>query len=130
MNIVDTLYYFKSKETIENIISEGFKPSFANEKFGDRSVLIPMVSFSNVLLRDIGHDQVLSYGEFGIGFPRSWAIRNNINPVIYSFNEGDADKAIKAYFDNSVFVSCMDFLKNNLKKHLRTNLDPFQKNLH
>jgi hypothetical protein len=129
MNTIDTLYYFTSKETLENIISDGFKPSYANERFGDWNILIPMVSFSNVLLRDIGHDQVLSYGEFGIGFSRLWGIQNNINPVVYSFNEGVTAKAIKAYLDNSVLISRISSYKENLKKFSDHKCGPFSKRI-
>ncbi len=129
MNLIDTIFHFTNYHTLEKIIAEGFKPSFANEKLGKTNILIPMVSFCNILLRDIGKDQVLNYGEFGIGFSRTWAIKNNINPVIYSYDNGQTANAIKDYLDNSVFISGVNHFKEHFRQLSECKCGPFSKSI-
>lgn len=124
MHLIDTIFHFTSIDNLKAIISKGFSPSFSKEKLGERDILIPMISFSNILLRDIGKNQVLNYGEYGIGFSRAWAIKNKINPVIYSFNNGETSNAIRKYLDNSVFISRVEEYKNFFKENSKLQLGP------
>ncbi|MGG9971192.1 abortive infection system antitoxin AbiGi family protein [Ferruginibacter sp. SUN002] len=116
MNQIDTLYHITNFDDLKIILKEGFKPSYAVEYLGQRKVLIPMVSFSNILLRDIGENEVISYGEYGVGFSRNWAISKNINPVIYTYEKGEAQVSLSSYLDNSVFVSRLSHFKEYFKK--------------
>jgi Putative abortive phage resistance protein AbiGi, antitoxin len=79
---VEYISHFCEKEPIKKILSDGFKPSYANEKFQDFNALIPMVSFSNILLRDVGKDEVLSYGDYAIFFTREWGVLQGLNPEL------------------------------------------------
>ena len=115
-NQVDTLFHITNFDTLKILLQEGFKPSYAKEHLGDRNIIVPMVSFSNILLRDIGENEVLNYGEFGIGFSRSWGISKNINPVIYTYKGGEAQASLTSYLEDSVFVSKLRDFKENFKK--------------
>lgn len=115
-NQVDTLFHITNFENLKMILQEGFKPSYANEHLGDQKIIIPMVSFSNILLRDMGEDEVLNYGEYGIGFPRSWGLSKNINPVIYTYKDGEAHVSLTKYLENSVFLSRLREFKEYFKK--------------
>lgn len=81
-------HFTRGISPINNIIKEGFKVSFSNEKFilsGDVSYIemqIPMISFCDIPLSQI-KDHVWKYGSFGIGLTKEWAERKKLNPVIY-----------------------------------------------
>jgi hypothetical protein len=44
---------------------------------------VPMVSFSDLRLSEL-KDNVGTYGKFGIGLTKEWAISNGLNPVMYA----------------------------------------------
>jgi hypothetical protein len=62
-------------------LKTGFHPSYCQEKIGDLKYLIPMVSFCNISIRDVG--LYMRYGDYGIGMTMDWALQNRISPVIY-----------------------------------------------
>lgn len=116
INQIDNIYHITDFEKLKIILREGFKPSYTNEVLGERQLLIPMISFSNVLLRDIGKDEVMNYGEAGIGFSRKWAITKKLNPVIYTYENGEAEKALINYIENSLFLSKLKKFKDHFEK--------------
>lgn len=74
-------HYTESLERLLSILSNGFAPSYCEEKLTDLTYLIPMVSFCNISIRDV--DLYMRYGNYGIGLTIDWAIKNRISPVIY-----------------------------------------------
>ena len=115
-NRVDTLFHITNFANLQTLLIEGFKPSYAKEQLGDRDIIVPMISFSNVLLRDLGENEVLNYGEYGIGFSRSWAISKNINPVIYTYKDGEAQASLTNYLENVVLVSKLRDFKEQFEE--------------
>lgn len=101
---VEYISHFCEKEPIKKILNEGFKPSYANEKFQDFNALIPMISFSNILLRDVGKDEVLSYGDYAIAFTREWGISKGLNPVIYTHESGVLKESHNVIFEHTFFL--------------------------
>lgn len=111
LKTVEYLSHFcKEKEPIKKILKDGFKPSYAKEEFQDFNALIPMISFSNILLRDVGMDEVLSYGDYAICFTREWGIKNGLNPVIYTHESGVLKEAHDTIFKHTFFLQ---YLKKN-----------------
>jgi hypothetical protein len=137
MKIIDHLFHISDDlARIKNILQNGFKPSYAREKFGEYTILVPMVSFSNILLRDVGKEEVLNYGSYGIAFIRQWGIDNDIHPVAYSYENGIVDQAIKDYFFLTIFLSNFAPYKDKMRvwsdgyKKKSDEWIPFSKRIH
>jgi hypothetical protein len=85
-----TLFHFTDRESLYDILSSTFKVSYAREKIlggsNKKEFAVPMVSFSDLRLSEL-KDNIGSYGKFGIGLKKSWAIQNGLNPVMYVSNE-------------------------------------------
>ena len=74
-------HYTKTFDSLLGILKSGFLPSYCQETVGDLKYLIPMVSFCNISIRDVG--LYMRYGDYGIGMTMDWALQNRISPVIY-----------------------------------------------
>ncbi len=82
-----TLFHFTSKSNLYAILENTFKISYARERIlgGARTkeFAVPMVSFSDLRLSEL-KDNIGTYGKFGIGMTKDWAIKSRLNPVIYA----------------------------------------------
>jgi len=112
------------------MLVEGFKPSYANEKLDDKNVLVAMVSFSNILLRDVGKTEVIFYGHYAIGFKREWGITNLINPVVYTYEKGILHKALSQILYSTIFLKVMLTYKSHFKEFSEKGYGPFSKRIH
>jgi hypothetical protein len=74
-------HYTHEFESLQKIIENGFSPSYCKEVIDEIDYFIPMVSFCNIPLKDVG--LYMHYGDYGIGLQLDWAIRNSISPVVY-----------------------------------------------
>src|SRR3954467_12670457 len=105
LNLVNHLSHFtRSYNALESIVKEGFMPSYAKEKLAKREVMVSMISFSNVLLRDVGDEEVLSYGQYALIFDRDWGIANILNPVSYTYEDGLLDEALTNILKSTIFL--------------------------
>ena len=81
------LFHFTSKKPLYDILSSTFKVSYARERIlgGNRikEFAVPMVSFSDLRLSEL-KDNIGTYGKFGIGLTKEWAINNGLwfNPLL------------------------------------------------
>ena len=53
------IHITNSIDILKSILKNGFYTSYAKEKFGNKNILIPMLSFSNILFRDIKLENIL-----------------------------------------------------------------------
>src|SRR5689334_23301426 len=84
---VDHLFHITKKiETVKEIFRYGYKPSYAIETLAGKRIKVLMVSFSNVLLRDVGEQEVINYGSYAVVMTREWGIKNHVNPVVYTYD--------------------------------------------
>lgn len=99
------LFHFTTKKSLETILDSTFKVSYARERIlgGNltKEFAVPMVSFSDLRLSEL-KDNIGTYGKFGIGLTKDWAIINGLNPVMYAsqnslFTENFIN-AIEAFF--------------------------------
>ncbi len=128
LKTIDHLVHFTtSMDAIAEIFKYGFKPSYANELLAGRKIKVPMVSFCNILLRDSGNSEVLSYGDYGVLLTREWAIGNQLNPVIYTYDEGLLNNAIQIFLENSLFLTFMTRYKDTIKKYSDAKGPPISK---
>jgi hypothetical protein len=82
----NTILHTTNKKGILGIL-EGlhFKPTYCNENIiaGKNRInaAFPMVSFSDFPVSELKYR--FSYGRYGIGLTKAWAIREKLNPVLY-----------------------------------------------
>jgi hypothetical protein len=128
LNPIDNLFHFtKDIKVLKEIFKHGFKPSYAKETLAENDIIVPMVSFSNILLRDTGEDQVLHYGDFAICLSRDWGIANEINPVVYTYDKGLLYNALNTFIQNSLLLSNLQEFKPSLKEFSDCKCGPFSK---
>jgi len=71
-----------------------------------------MISFANILFRDIGKDEVVDYGKYGIVFDRDFITKEfDLNPVFYIKGENEIEKTFKNNFENSFIPQILDIVK-------------------
>lgn len=127
---VDHLFHFtKDMASTKDIFKFGFKPSYAKEKLDNKNIIVPMVSFSNILMRDVGTDEVIFYGDFAVCFERQWGIANKIDPVIYSYEQGLLHSALNTFLFSSIFLKHIQTYKKYLKIFSEKNYGPFSKRI-
>jgi hypothetical protein len=83
----NTLIHFtSSKDALKGILSDNFRVKYCREDIRlngiDVILHIPMISFCDIPLSQI-KNHIASYGHYGIGLSRGWALRNRLNPVLY-----------------------------------------------
>jgi hypothetical protein len=83
----NTLIHFtSSKDALKSILTEAFKLKYCRESITfhelEAAIHVPMVSFCDIPLSQI-KNHIASYGHYGIGLSREWAIRHRLNPVLY-----------------------------------------------
>ena len=126
----NTLFHsIREYESLKNIIKQkGFKASYANEVIGEFNVKILMVSFSNVALFE--SKSQIDYGDFSIGLTKQWGMKNNLQPVVYTYEEselGISFMEIIIITGRSVVRMQSDSpLKNDLVKILDDNINIIQ----
>lgn len=81
------LFHLTKRRSLYNILNSTFKVSYARERIlaGDRvkEFGVPMISFSDLRLSEL-KEHIGSYGKFGIGLKKDWAIQKGLNPVMYA----------------------------------------------
>lgn len=112
------IHYTNSINTLKLILKEGFKLKYCDEvlKFngGSSAAAHPMICFCDIpLSKSSKHFE--SYGHFGIGLTKKWAVKNGINPVLY------IDK------DSLIAKSILELIKE--RRDTTTNLTKEQKKI-
>jgi hypothetical protein len=73
-------------------LNSTFSVSYARERIIGGKIIkefaVPMVSFSDLRLSEL-KDNIGTYGKFGIGLKKSWAIENGLNPVMYASDKSN-----------------------------------------
>lgn len=91
--------------------------------------MVPMVSFSNILLRNVGKQEILNYGGYVVIVEREWSIANDINPVVYTYKNGLLEKALHIFFYNSLFLTRLEVYKERFKEFSDSGYGPFSKRI-
>jgi hypothetical protein len=122
---IDALWHITNLPGLDGIIENGLKPSYARETLGGQQILVAMISLSNILIRDLGKDQVIHYGDYGIAFSRDWGILNGFNPVLYTHDTGALAKNTKVLTENAAFLAVLQDIKPAIKKMSDEGTGPF-----
>jgi hypothetical protein len=68
-------------------LNSTFRVSYARERIiggtNEKEFAVPMVSFSDLRLSELKQN-IGTYGKFGIGLTKKWAIESGLNPVMYA----------------------------------------------
>jgi len=97
-----TLFHFtKSIEILKLIMKDGcFWPKYSPEDIqwvgqeGTDFIAFPMAYFCDIPLSRIS-EHVDSYGSYGLGLTKEWAIENGLNPVLYLERGNNLEDALK-----------------------------------
>ena len=81
------LFHFTKKKSLYSILNSTFRVSYARERIiggaNEKEFAVPMVSFSDLRLSELKQN-IGTYGKFGIGLTKNWAIESGLNPVMYA----------------------------------------------
>lgn len=122
------IHLTNSKDILKSILKNGFYTSYAKEKFGNQNVLIPMISFANILFRDIGENEVIDYGTYGIVFNRDYIIsRFDLNPVFYVKNESEIEEIFPYNFQTSIIPQTLHLAK---EFYIKCNCKRYSEHIH
>ena len=84
-----SLFHYTSFNSLKRILQEGIKPNYCKEDFSfnekEHIIGIPMVSFCDIPLMR-AYVFTSRYGNHAIGLSKKWALKNNINPILYICN--------------------------------------------
>jgi hypothetical protein len=88
--IASSLFHFtKELDTILKILNSKAlraSPNFESvENFFQNQMFLstPMVCFCDIPLKFITKEHTIRYGNYGLGFKKSWGIKKKINPILY-----------------------------------------------
>ena len=103
----NTLFHFTQFDTLKSIIkTSGFWAKYSLENFYTsipkssdyNCTYIPMVCFCDLKLTQLSNTSISKhtkyFGGYGIGFNKTWGIKNNISPVSYIHNNSIAFSTI------------------------------------
>jgi hypothetical protein len=107
----NTLFHFtRSKDNLLSILRNNFYPQLCYENFYGTifnspqgavgfEKAVPMVCFCDLPLSQI-EKHTKNYGEYALGLTKEWAVRNKINPIIYTYPGSDFSEILKNLFLN------------------------------
>lgn len=85
-----SLFHYTTYNGLKSILKQGIIPNYCKEDFStDKNNLvvgIPMVSFCDIPLTRTD-EFTKRYGNHAIGLSKEWALKNQINPILYINNE-------------------------------------------
>jgi hypothetical protein len=111
-------HFTNTKDALLGILRDNFKLSYCRERVlyghGQSETYVPMVSFCDLPLSQV-KDHILSYGSYGIGLSKAWAIKKGLSPVLYV--EKDSLLAESYYSASKFFISSktIEFAKKQEK---------------
>lgn len=107
----NTLFHFtRSKDNLLSILRNNFYPQLCYENFYGTifnspqgavgfEKAVPMVCFCDLPLSQI-EKHTETYGEYALGLTKEWAVRNKVNPVVYTYPGSDFSEILRNLFAN------------------------------
>lgn len=100
-----TLFHFTSnKNSLLNILKNGFYVRYSLENFesliNDKAeIVFPMACFCDIPLSQVRR-HTNTYGKYAIGLTKTWGMKNQINPVIYTYPNSATTSILNEIFNN------------------------------
>ncbi|HDL01678.1 MAG TPA: hypothetical protein ENH23_05535, partial [candidate division Zixibacteria bacterium] len=104
----NTLFHFtRSIDILENILENNFYPRLCYENFFsvilnpptdfiELEKAVPMVCFCDLPLSQVNkHADEKNYGQYALGLSKEWAIKNKVNPVLYTYKNSDISQKFR-----------------------------------
>lgn len=142
------IHYTYNINNIKGIINDSFlrlkycKESILFDEDDEFEVAFPMVCFCDLPLSS-SKEHIAKYGSYGIGFSKSWARRNRLNPVLYlekgsiisKYISAQTDKILDKIEDKTIpktevidelykFATMVGFCKNHMGDLVRKGKKP------
>ncbi len=108
----NSLFHFTSYANLIGILTNEFWPRYSveehyNKEGSPHKIAFPMVCFCDLPLAHIS-EHISTYGQYGLGMTKKWAIANRLNPVLYIENSSYlAEKLDHILTDNWENVNAM-----------------------
>lgn len=109
----NTLFHFtKCIDNLENILRNNFHPRLCYENFlsiifnapvdfTELEKAVPMVCFCDLPLSQVRkHADEKNYGPYALGLSKEWAIKNKVNPVLYTYKNSDISRKLNSLLLN------------------------------
>ena len=110
------IHLTRNLSRLKSILKKGLYTSYNKEVLADKNVLIPMISFCNVLFRDLGKNEVLDYGSYGIVIERTYGIIDlGLNPVLYLYSNSVVENSFKYNFESTTLPQALEVIKTIYK---------------
>lgn len=99
----NTLFHFTDNiDKLESILINELYPNYSLENWdniagGTFEIGIPMVCFCDIPLSQI-NNHARNYGKYTLGLTKEWGMKNNICPVLYTFNAASTTSYIMDLF--------------------------------
>jgi hypothetical protein len=105
----NTLFHFSKSASLKQILlTQGLFAQYSDEHFEGifpaksifRFNYIPMVSFCDLTIMQLSGDSKHcdKFGEYGIGFTKSWGIENSVSPVTYVHEKSSSINQLSQLF--------------------------------
>ena len=99
------MHFVKEKEDLIKILNHNFYPRLCCEDsikhFFKTNVYVPMKCFCDIPIKYLD-DHMTTYGQYGVGFKKSWGKKVGLTPVIY-FNENSPYiQSMKAIYNDYI----------------------------
>lgn len=120
------IHFTNSKSALKGILESHFTVSYCKEKihFDNNYVtpVIPMVSFCDIPLSEV-KKHIKSYGNYGVGLTKEWAIKQKLNPVLYIDKNSILSSSLSHIIDS--FLAGTNY-ENDLTKEQKAIVDIFR----